>query len=428
MTSSSPPDVLILGAGASGLMAARTLAQGGRRVTLLEAKPRCGGRIFPLSVAEFGYKAEAGAEYIHGAAPVTRGLLDEAGLSAVTVSGRRWSLRNGAWVPREAAPHEDRFLAAMKALQTDLPVGEFVAKHFAGPEYEALRQLVARETEGYNAADLDRFSTFALRDQWLDPHAERQERVVEGYGALVDFLAGRCREAGVAIHLDTAVTGIEVEGERVVARCHGGAVFAARAAILTAPLPVLRRLTLPADLRERVAAADAATGFGDVVKFHLRFREAWWLREPGGRFADLGFLLGAETAVPVWWTQYPALHPVLTGWCSGPKLAGVAALPPEERIGIGLASVAEIFRRPVAALRQELVAARATHWGEDPFARGAYSYPTLETQGALAALRKTASGAVHLCGEALYVDGETGTVEAALASGLATARALLAGR
>jgi monoamine oxidase len=428
MTSSPSTDTLIIGAGAAGLMAARELTRY-RRVAVLEGRARCGGRIFPLPASDFGYPAEAGAEYIHGAAPLTRALLREAGLSVVPVTGRRWSLQDGAWVPREAAPHEERFLAAMKELAADLPVAEFVARHFSGPEYAALRQLVLREVEGYNNADPRRFSTFALRDQWLDPDAERQERVAAGYGALVAFLAAQAQGQGAALHLNAEVTAIAVEGGQVLARCRDGRVFAGSDAILTAPLPVLRTLALPSPLAERIAAADDAVGFGNVVKLHLRFHQRWWTQargaEPG--FSDLGFVFGAHVAVPVWWTQYPAEHPVLTGWTPAHKVAAAAARTSDEWLALALASLAALFERPADRLRRELVASHVTIWGDDRFARGAYSYPTLATPAALAALREAARGPLRLAGETLYAEGETGTVEAALASGREAAQSVLKG-
>src|SRR5437764_9181844 len=87
---------VVVGAGAAGLMAARELARAGKTVTILEARDRCGGRIYPLQADEFGYPAEGGPEFVHGAAPVTRALMREAGLSLLPRGGTRWSTRTGA--------------------------------------------------------------------------------------------------------------------------------------------------------------------------------------------------------------------------------------------------------------------------------------------------------------------------------------------
>ena len=81
---------------------------------------------------------------------------------------------------------------------------------------------------------------------------------------------------------------------------------------------------------------------------------------------------------------------------------------------------------PSDRLEGMLVASRAINWGNDPLARGAYSYATPKTRAAQSALGQSAAG-VFFSGEALYTGPEMGTVEAALASGLATARAILSG-
>src|SRR5215472_3780248 len=100
---------VIVGAGAAGLMTARELARAGKKVTILEARDRCGGRIYPLPTQEFGYPAEGGAEFVHGAAAVTRALMREARLSLLPRVGTRWSTRTGALTPDDPpVPYEDR--------------------------------------------------------------------------------------------------------------------------------------------------------------------------------------------------------------------------------------------------------------------------------------------------------------------------------
>jgi monoamine oxidase len=93
---------------------------------------------------------------------------------------------------------------------------------------------------------------------------------------------------------------------------------------------------------------------------------------------------------------------------------------------MGLASLAEIFDLPIDRLRSDLVASRAINWGNDPFARGAYSYATPKTRAALSVMKRQDGGGIFFAGEALHSGPDMGTVEAALANGLETAQTILA--
>jgi hypothetical protein len=82
MSQPNTQHVVVIGAGAAGLMAARELAGDDPGSTGLMRRG-----IFPLPDAEFGYVTQGGAEFVHGEAPITHGLLRKAGLMPVANRG-----------------------------------------------------------------------------------------------------------------------------------------------------------------------------------------------------------------------------------------------------------------------------------------------------------------------------------------------------
>src|SRR5207248_4829808 len=77
--------VVVVGAGASGLAAARTLHDTGLDVTVLEARDRIGGRAY-TSYDLADHPVELGAEFIHGENVVTWKLLERYGMSAIDLA------------------------------------------------------------------------------------------------------------------------------------------------------------------------------------------------------------------------------------------------------------------------------------------------------------------------------------------------------
>lgn len=61
-------DIVVIGAGASGLKSALDLCSKGYSVTVLESRNRTGGRVFTTTIGEGGdaVKTEVGAGWLHG--------------------------------------------------------------------------------------------------------------------------------------------------------------------------------------------------------------------------------------------------------------------------------------------------------------------------------------------------------------------------
>ncbi|HYY60139.1 MAG TPA: FAD-dependent oxidoreductase, partial [Burkholderiales bacterium] len=89
-------EVIVIGAGAAGLAAARELTAAGRSVLVLEARERVGGRCWTRRMSGLDIPVELGAEFIHGEAHVTHSLLRDAGLAAVDSVREQRSLDKGS--------------------------------------------------------------------------------------------------------------------------------------------------------------------------------------------------------------------------------------------------------------------------------------------------------------------------------------------
>src|SRR5690606_35540594 len=83
MTTDETCDVIVIGAGAAGLAAARRIAAAGRTVVVLEARERAGGRILTRHDPQSPIPIELGAEFIHGRPATTFDLLRDLRIPAV---------------------------------------------------------------------------------------------------------------------------------------------------------------------------------------------------------------------------------------------------------------------------------------------------------------------------------------------------------
>src|SRR5688572_3943228 len=190
-------DVIIIGAGICGLSIARSLQKEGKKVLVLEARERTGGRIETYR-GKYSQVLEAGPEFVHGKLPLTRKLLKEAGKKIQEKKGEIYRSRADMILQvDEFIPGMEDLLEKMLEMEEDCKLSEFLTKHFPGEEYIELRQGAIRMAEGFDAADPEKISVKALYEEWGNDVAQSVFIVDEGYGSLVQYLSAECIVAGV---------------------------------------------------------------------------------------------------------------------------------------------------------------------------------------------------------------------------------------
>jgi monoamine oxidase len=400
-------DVLVIGAGAAGLAAARALADAGREVIVLEARDRIGGRVWTDHA--FGpIPVERGAEFIHGQRAGTWEWLRRAGLRAEPFarwSGRRIALGDGrvagAWLLR-ARPDLWRVFTLEDALATysgpDCSLAEWLAARRFSPLAAHIADMRLAHSNCATAATIS-VAELAHELQLYDK-GPGDFHIIEGYDRVLAAIAG-----GLDIRLGTAVEAIRWDADGVEAATAGG-TFSARKAVVTLPLALLKAgavLFDPLLPAEKQLAIDTLA-MAPAMKLLLRFAEPFWDRE-------MTFLT-ADSPIAVWWTIRPGV-PLLIGFATGPRAARLAAHGADGALERGLAQLDMLFG---GAPRRLFVAGQVVNWAADPWACGGYSSVPPGAHGQRAALAAPV-GALHFAGEATVFDNNPATVHGALHSG-----------
>jgi monoamine oxidase len=179
--------------------------------------------------------------------------------------------------------------------------------------------------------------------------------------------------------------------------------------------------------------ADAARqlAMGHVVKLILRFRERIWehdnlpITTTSMEPRQVSFISGRGAALPTWWTAYPAIVAQLTGWAGGPPAAALVNQPEHVIKDYALDALAVVLGLPRPRIEAALVGIHTHNWHADPFARGAYSYITVNGMDAVRMLAAPIERTLFFAGEATNTDGQTGTVHGAIVTGRRAAREIL---
>ena len=398
-------EVAIVGAGISGLACAAALSRHAIPAVIFEARDVAGGRIRTYRPPDGGPALELGAQVIHGD---QNPLLDLAGhglpgarspqSQPVPRTAAAWAVLHGRLTPLGALARGGIPPWAVEPRLTadgdDIPVAQWLARQPITGDHLLAAAEWFRQNWAAEPAELSALGVVAARRG--DATGDGERAFDDGYRSLTDALAPTAD-----IRLRRPVRALSWEPGRVELSTADGTLATARAAVITAPPPVIagRRLMIT-PLPERKAAAASALRSGDglcaVATLTRAAPESAVVFDADGQRGFVRATAGRPEVLIV----------------AKARAAGA----------VRAASLPDLVGRVLPArMAAEVASIRIADWGRDPWAAGVFSYPAVGAGWAGPAWAEPVQRTLFFAGEATTAGSLPPTVHGALRSGLRAA-------
>jgi monoamine oxidase len=302
-------DVLVVGAGLAGLIAARDLTAAGRSALVLEARDRLGGRVVNQDIGN-GKIVEMGGQYVGPTQDKLLALAQDLGVATFPTydTGQKVLHFNGKrgtysgtipltnpLVLADVGQAQARLEAMARKVPTDTPWTAANAEKLDGQTFEtwvrrntasrSARTLLALGAEAVFAAEPGDLSMLhvlfyshsggSFSRLIATTGGAQQDRFVGGSALLPERLAAKL---GDIIRLESPVNRIEVSGDKVTATSPT-AQFEARQIIVTTPPLLAGRIEYEPALPHWREQLTQRTPMGSVIKCQVIYAEPFWRKE-----------------------------------------------------------------------------------------------------------------------------------------------------
>lgn len=451
MTTAGRADVVVIGAGFSGLAAALHLEAAGAKVVVLEAKAEVGGRVRSVDrgdgVREAG-GATIGAGYdlvIDAAKRCGVPLVDATPMLAffreqvLALNGQL--IRQEEWPAHSANPfpEADRHILPWAYARTltahhcpltapqdwlhpdhaaaDISMRDWMQAHGLG-EAVALGYNV-NASYGRDATDISALMLFARAAFSIAQRRQAPPGIVgwtarDGVQRIPEGMAATLRGE---LRLETPVLAIECAHGEAQVRDAAGNVWRTPHVVCSAPPPALRRIHFDPPLRDRQAEAVVSLPAQPMTQLYFACETPFWENDghSPSMFTDgLAGMVAAHRRA-----ENPQEVTGLTAWAMGGNAERLDALPDKEAARRVLDEIEAL--RP--ASRGQLRYVGSQSWASDPFAGGGWAYYRPGQIRRFADAFGKPHANIHFCGE--HAARTSRGMEGAMESGLAAARTIV---
>lgn len=404
-------DVVVIGAGAAGIAAARDLRAAGLDVTLIEAGSRVGGRVH-TETTTFGVPYDVGAHWLH---TETRNPFVAYGRANGFDVYRAPDAELMYVGDRPATPEEETAYAAAasqayRAIERAGAAGQDVSPASVIPDLGEWEPTVNFLVGGYEMAkDLANFSC----SDWYTGAGGEDAYCREGFGALFAHSA-----RGVDVTLNTAARAVRFGGTGVEVETDAGTITA-RAVVCTVSMGVLKaeRIVFDPPLPDDQQEAIQLLTMGHYNHVTLQFKENFF-----GIGEDGYYSYKIDKSVDGVPHGFAALVDASGSGLTYCDMGGAFA---KEMADAGKAAaldftMGELTKAFGSKARDALVNSSVTDWSNDPLTLGGYA--SAEPGGAWTrdAMRRPVANRLWFAGEAMS-EGMWATVAGAHLSGQAVA-------
>ena len=303
-----PVDVVVVGAGFAGLAAGRALAAAGRRVVVLDARDRVGGRVKPGKVA--GQTVDLGGQWVGAHQTRLRALLAEyriattpqwvRGRDITEVRGHRYLGESGTvgLRPADEAAYQAMFVkvrslvaqvpleepwTAPRAKEWDrITMDEWMRAEIRNP---VARDLLRLMVQGLFTVEPEEVSLLfflsyvrsgdSLEELWGETDAAQAFHVPGSLHQLAGRMGADLHES---IVLEAPVSAIAQDAAGTTVVTPAGSWRGSRA-IVAVPLPLSGRIAYDPPVPPRRDALTQRSPMGSVIKFWVAYREPFWRKK-----------------------------------------------------------------------------------------------------------------------------------------------------